>query len=129
MATTRPGGTVLVVDDDADIRAMIAQALELEGWRVLEAANGAEALHLLRGGDVPGVILLDIMMPVVNGWQFIEQQRRNPTWTGIPVVLISGDERLPEKALAAGVAGYLRKPMDLIALLDTVTRHHAPQAS
>ena len=128
MAAVRPGGVVLVVDDDPDIRLMIAQALELEGWSVTGAANGAEALRALREGTRPVVVLLDIMMPVMNGWQFMDEQRRDPALATIPVVLISGDERLPEKASEAHVAGFLKKPMDLWALLEVVQRHGAHAA-
>jgi CheY-like chemotaxis protein len=120
-----PAGLVLVVDDDVDIRDMITQALELEGWRVVGAANGAEALRAVRRGPRPDVILLDLMMPVMNGWEFMEAQRQDAALAAIPVVLISGDERLREKAAAAHVAGFLKKPMDLVALLDTVQRHGA----
>jgi CheY-like chemotaxis protein len=114
---------VLVVDDDADIRDMIAQALELEGWCVLGAANGEEALRIARRSPRPDVILLDLMMPVMNGWEFMEAQRRDAALVAIPVVLISGDERLKEKARTAHVAGFLKKPMDLVELLDAVERH------
>jgi CheY-like chemotaxis protein len=124
-ASGRPAGVVLVVDDDPDIRDMIGQALELEGWEVVGAANGEEALRLAREGPRPDVILLDLMMPVMNGWEFIDEQRRDESLATIPVVLISGDERLTEKAAKARVAGFLKKPMDLEVLLDTVQRHGA----
>jgi len=116
---------VLVVDDDADIRDMIAQALELEGWRVVGAANGDEALRAARQGPRPDIILLDLWMPVMNGWEFMEAQHHDAALAAIPVVLISGDERLQEKAALARVAGFLKKPMDLIELLDAVGRHGA----
>ncbi|MBI5478974.1 MAG: response regulator [Deltaproteobacteria bacterium] len=123
MAGARPAGVVLVVDDDPDIRDMIGQALELEGWRVVGAANGEEALRVAREGPRPDVILLDLMMPVMNGWEFLDDQRRDERLAAIPVVLISGDERLKEKAAKARVAGFLKKPMDLMELLDAVQRH------
>ena len=123
-ATGRPG-VVLVVDDDADIRDMIAQALELEGWLVGGAANGEEALRAARQGPRPDVILLDLMMPVMNGWEFMDAQREDAALATIPVVLISGDERLKEKAGKARVAGFLKKPMDLVELLAVVERHGA----
>jgi CheY-like chemotaxis protein len=125
MAEGRPAGVVLVVDDDPDIRDMIGQALELEGWTVLGAANGEEALRLARDGPRPDVILLDIMMPVMNGWEFVDEQRQDASLAAIPVVFISGDERIKHKATKAGVAGFLKKPMDLMTLLETVQRHSA----
>jgi CheY-like chemotaxis protein len=124
-AEGRTAGLVLVVDDDPDIRDMIGQALELEGWSVVGAANGEEALRVARRGPRPDVILLDLMMPVMNGWEFMDEQRRDSVLATVPVVLISGDERLTEKAAKARVAGFLKKPMDLVELLDTVQRHGA----
>jgi two-component system response regulator MprA len=114
---------VLVIDDDFDIRLVLANILELEGLRVQSAANGLEAMRQLQSGLRPSVILLDLMMPVMNGWQFMAEQARDPAAAKIPVVLISGDENLPAKASAAGVAGYLRKPVDLADLLRMVGRY------
>jgi CheY-like chemotaxis protein len=118
-------GSVMLVEDDADIRAMISMLLELEGYRVVATSNGNDALQLLREGERPGVILLDLMMPVMNGWQFREQQARDPAIAGIPVVIISGDGRAPEQSSVIDVAGFLKKPIDLELLLATVQRFTA----
>ncbi|HEY3356918.1 MAG TPA: response regulator [Polyangia bacterium] len=120
---TRDDAVVLVIDDDFDIRLMIANILELEGFRVQSAANGLEAIRQLQSGLRPTLILLDLMMPVMNGWQFMDEQARDPALRGIPVVLVSGDERLADRAATAGVAGYLRKPVDLDDLLRTVEQY------
>jgi len=124
METPLNGKPVMLVEDDPDIRAMISQLLELEGYRVVTSANGKEALAALHSeGDRPGLILLDLMMPVMNGWQFREEQARDPAIASIPVVVISGDGGC---GVCEGVEieanGYLKKPIDLEVLLSTVQR-------
>ncbi len=116
---------VLVIDDDADIRDSIGDILELRGYRVARAANGREALERLRSGPPPCVILLDLMMPVLNGWEFREQQSRDARLADVPVVVISGDGSTDEKAAKIGVAEFLRKPLELSAILEVVRRHCA----
>jgi CheY-like chemotaxis protein len=121
----RQRGTVLVVEDDHDIRDTLCEALEARGLTALRAANGREAIELLRHLPAhiyrPSVILLDLMMPVVSGWDFLAQLRQNHFLRSIPVVVISAvddEQRVPRE-----VAGYLKKPFDLRALLDAVTPH------
>jgi len=116
-------GPVLVVDDDFDIRSMIAQILELEGFEVVAAHSGSEALARLREGDrMPKLILLDIMMPVMDGWEFRHQQLADPRLAAIPVVVLSGQPAVLDKALALGAAEALKKPVPLQTLLSMVTR-------
>ncbi len=117
------GQTVLIVDDDTDIRDTICMVLEHKGYRALGAANGAEALELLGAGDPVDLILLDMMMPVMDGWGFRNSQPEGPAFVTIPVVVLTGDGRASSKAEAIGAAGYLRKPLDLDDLLATVARH------
>lgn len=114
---------VLVVDDDADIRESIGDILEMRGYKVSRAANGREALELLKDTAPPCVILLDLMMPVLNGWEFCEQQRRDERLKDVPVVVISGDGSTDQKAARIGVTEYLRKPLELQAILEVVRRH------
>jgi CheY-like chemotaxis protein len=114
---------VMVVDDDADIRDSIGDILELRGYRVARASNGREALDRLRAGTLPCVILLDLMMPVLNGWEFREQQTSDEALKSVPVVIISGDGSTDQKAASIGVAEFLRKPLELSAILDVVRRH------
>jgi len=121
--------SVLLVEDDADIRETLRTMLELDGYRVAEAENGRRALELLQAGARPSVILLDLMMPVMNGWQFREEQNRDPGLAAIPVVVISGDGRIAEKANGLGAAGCLRKPVDLDLLLATVARFAAREGA
>ena len=113
---------VMLVEDDPDIREMICALLELEGWRVIAYSNGTEALDALRAqSDPPFLILLDLMMPVMNGWQFLAEQERDPSLSGIPVVVLSGDVREGAPG-SLHVDGYLRKPIDLDVLLATVRK-------
>ena len=114
---------VLVVDDDPDIRSAIADILELRGYQVTAAANGLEALEQLRQGLRPCVILLDLMMPILNGWEFCAEQRRDAALAALPVVVISGDGSTNRKAADLGVTEFLRKPLELAAILEVVGLH------
>jgi CheY-like chemotaxis protein len=113
-----PPGSVLVVDDDADIRDLLSQFLEVEGFRVQSARNGQEAIERLRDGRGACVILLDLMMPVMNGWQFRDQQKSDPDLADIPVVVISAV--IPDHVPPIDANAYVRKPLDLDSLLETV---------
>lgn len=115
--------SILIVDDDPDIRDTLTQILEDEGYRIFAAANGQEALACLRQAAAPDLILLDLMMPIMNGWQFRAEQRQDALLAGIPVVVISADGTVGDKARAIDAAGYLQKPIKLDLLLDTI-RHH-----
>ena len=109
---------VLVVDDDADIRDLLAHFLEVEGFHVASARNGQEAIDRLRQGDRACVILLDLMMPIMNGWQFRSAQKEDPALAAIPVVVISAV--VPDHAPPIDANAYMRKPLDLDRLLTTV---------
>jgi CheY-like chemotaxis protein len=110
--------TVLVVEDNDDVRDMMAVTLQLEGHQVITAANGREALESLRRGASPCVILLDLMMPVMNGWEFGAALDADPELRDLPVVVISAAGR--EVLESAHAAAYLPKPIDIDALLDVV---------
>ena len=107
---------VLVVDDDKDIRDLLSEALAGEGYSVVAARHGAEALERLRCRRAD-VILLDLMMPVMDGWQFREAQLRDPALAGIPVVVMSASD-------PAGISADARitKPVELDLLLATIER-------
>jgi len=119
----RDEAVILVIEDDADVRSMISILLGLEGYRVSTAENGREALDALHAGVRPDLILVDLMMPVMNGWQFRAEQVRDPSIANIPAVVISGGDRVAEHTKALGAADYLRKPIDLDVLLATVRRY------
>ena len=116
----------LVVDDDVDIREAIAISLSDEGHDSVCAANGEEALALLRAGLHPKIILLDLMMPVMNGWQFQEEARRDPQLSAIPVFVVTGDTMAARRATDVGAAGHLRKPFEERDLLALVARFCVP---
>ncbi len=118
------GAAVLLVDDDVDILEALAMALEAAGYATLAAHNGMEALALLRSGVRPCVILLDLMMPIMSGWAFREEQLRDPELASLPVVVLTGDGKVAQKAASLEVATYLKKPFELDALLAVVRRHH-----
>ena len=110
---------VLVVDDDADIRETLSLILEDEGYDVQSAADGAAALAVLRSGPAPDVILLDLMMPVMNGWQFRDAQLKDLAFASVPVVVLSADSSLRDKASYFGGV-YLSKPVNIDSLLTTI---------
>ncbi|PYQ78988.1 MAG: response regulator [Acidobacteria bacterium] len=81
---------VLIVEDDADLREMMAQLLSLEGFQAAAVANGSEALQYLHNGHIkPDVILLDLMMPVMDGWEFRRKQQADPAFADVPVIVLS----------------------------------------
>lgn len=120
---------MLVVDDDADIRKMLAEILELEGYEAILAANGREALGRLRAGVRPSLILLDLMMPGMNGWEFRSEQLQDPDLASIPVVILTGDGQADRKATDVGAVSYLCKPLDVEALLGLIERYEGNRNS
>ncbi|WP_438027678.1 response regulator [Sorangium sp. So ce233] len=115
-------GRILVVEDDLDIRSILSQLLVFEGYDVEEAADGAEALALLRRDQPPALILLDLMMPVMDGWQLRAELQRDPALASIPVVIVSADVRAEQEASRLRVEGLLKKPLQIEPLLELVHR-------
>lgn len=111
---------VLVVEDDPDTRDAMALILELEGCEVAKAANGREALDRLRQGRRPGLIVLDLMMPVMDGWQFRREQVQDPRLASVPVLIVSAHVDPAGASAALGAAGVLQKPVDLGRLQQAV---------
>ena len=111
---------VLVVDDDYALLDAVKDVLEDEGYEVSVAANGLEALKELRRGARPNVILLDLMMPVMNGWEFREEQLRDQSLAAIPTVIITAHNRPDESARELGAVSCIRKPVKPEQLLSTV---------
>lgn len=114
--------TILLVEDDFDVREALAETLRDEGYRVDCAVDGEQALHYLRRGARPGLILLDLMMPRMSGSEFRMVQKVDPRLRDVPVVLLSADGRMAEKARALETAGAIKKPVDLDELLSTIAR-------
>ena len=109
---------VLVVEDDTDLRESICTVLADAGYTSWAAENGEVALERARA-ERPCVILLDLMMPIMNGWEFRSEQLRDPNLSSIPVIIMTADGRAREKAQALH-ADYLKKPITLDALLNLV---------
>lgn len=107
---------MLVVEDDADIRTALVEYLEDEGYDVAAAENGAVALARLANGPLPGVVLLDSTMPVLDGAATLARLRANPAWAEIPVVLSTADARGPE----LGADRCLTKPFSIGDLVATL---------
>lgn len=112
---------IFVVDDDADLRETLGQLLTEEGYATTLCENGRAALERLRGGVRPRLILLDLMMPVMNGWEFREAQLRDEGLRGIPVLIMTASQAMDTGALDA--AEILHKPVGLAELVDAVERN------
>ena len=120
----RPG-PILIVEDDDDIRETLVAVLSDEGHEIMAAADGAEALDILRQALLlPRLILLDLMMPVMNAWDFREELLKTEQLRVIPIVLLSGDARVVDKSVGLGAAAALLKPISLAQLLDVVEQFH-----
>jgi CheY-like chemotaxis protein len=120
MTTDRP---ILIVDDDVDVRESIGDALEDEGFHVAGAANGKEALELLRNDKLrPELILLDVMMPEMDGWAFRTEQRSDPDIASIPVIVFTAHGSPREVAEKMQAVGFLKKPLRLVDLLSEIDR-------
>lgn len=114
--------TILLVEDDHDTRVSIRQNLEAEGYFVFSAANGQQALELLERIKPPCLILVDLVMPLMNGIEFIERVEANPALHLIPLVVVSAFPALAKSSIAKAI---IQKPMDLKVLIDTV-REYCP---
>jgi CheY-like chemotaxis protein len=114
---------ILVVDDEAQIRFLISELLSEEGYTVAQAANGREALiYLQTAKPLPCVIILDLMMPIMNGWEFLRIRQQNPVFAPIPIVVISA-ARTFATATLLGAQEALAKPLDLDRLLATIQQY------
>lgn len=125
MASEAPKKPVLIIEDDEDVAATIAEVLEGDGFRATIAHDGREALALLENGLQPGLILLDMSMPVMNGWEFRQEQSRIQSATSVPVIVVTADGDAKRKADSIHAQGFLAKPVTLNALLSTVERTYA----
>ena len=113
---------ILVIEDDQEISDSLRDLLEGEGYRVATAANGREGIDALRRqGRHPCIVLLDLMMPVMNGWQFLEVKGKDEGLAPIPVIVVTA-YRDKVASVADETAGFVTKPIDVSRLLDVVHR-------
>jgi len=119
---TVPKQLVLVVEDDPDIREVTVLLLQHEGYDVVSAPDGSAALELLRKGVEPRGIVLDLMMPVMNGWDFRRHQLADPALASIPVIVVSADPLAQRLASSPGVRDVFSKPVDIDELLRSLER-------
>lgn len=122
MSTLSSVCQILIVDDEESIRKTLADILADAGYTVATAANGAEALNYLRHAQHPRLILLDLMMPIMDGWHFRTRQCNDPALQTIPVVVLSAYLELGQRATTIAADAYLPKPIDLDELLTLVER-------
>ena len=116
------GKALMVVEDDDGQRGALGILLAGAGYRVFSAANGREALDLLRNGPVPDLILLDMLMPVLDGWHLLRQLKAMPFLGTVPIIIITGTILAPEWGLAHSCAGILHKPIEPEPLLREIQR-------
>jgi two-component system, chemotaxis family, chemotaxis protein CheY len=120
---TTQSANILVVEDDRDLRETFVEALEDEGYNVGEASDGLRALEYLRSSaPKPQLILLDLMMPNMNGFQFREEQLKNVQFAAIPVAVLTAEANAKEKAESLNAAAFMSKPVSMDSLLELVGR-------
>nr|WP_211485268.1 response regulator [Corallococcus exiguus] len=121
VSSTPSRSTILIVDDEPDLREVVAELLEMEDYTVLQAANGQAALAVLAANnDQPCLVLLDLMMPVMDGHEFLHRLREEERYRELPVLMLTA--HFSAKA-PPGTVGLLRKPVDIPELLAMVARH------
>ncbi len=111
---------ILLVDDDDATRGGMAELMRLDGYRVVEASDGGEALDTLRAGAAPCLVLLDLNMPGMSGWEFRALQRRDRRIAHLPIVLLSAHGGLEQQAESLQLAGFLPKPIDFDRLRSMI---------
>lgn len=114
---------VAIIEDDAEFRNMLRELLEEEHYRVVAVGNGAEALETLRGQSLPNVILLDVSMPVMDGFDFLRFRNDDPQLSAVPVVLVTNAK--PHERPTVGVNDVVRKPIDIDEILFAIKRYCA----
>lgn len=112
--------SILIVEDDIDIRSALVQILRLEGHNTAEAANGKEALEYIRNNPRPCMVLLDMMMPVMGGRQFLDIFKDEPESSKVPVVIISA---IADRVDTSGAKEFIKKPMEVSKLLEVVAKY------
>lgn len=114
---------ILIVEDDNSIRELLVELLQSEGYEVASAVNGLEGLKYLQNNENPNLILVDLMMPVMDGYTFRTEQVKNPKWSKIPVVVMSAEANAKEKMKSYNITAFLSKPVELDTILKTVEQY------
>lgn len=117
---SQPSTDLLLVEDDPETRDATIDVLQAVGYRVQSAVDGRDALAWLAANESPRLIILDLMMPVMNGWQFRSAQLANPAIAAIPVMLVSAGQSLEQDAKELRAAAAVAKPVDLGVMLDKI---------
>ena len=118
--------SILIVEDNDDIRETLEQVLKTEGYNVCAVTNGRDALVALKKVPAPALVLLDLMMPVMNGWEFMEAQKEDAVFASLPVVVVSAlnaPTALSNNAIPLPAVGYIKKPIALNTLMDIVVQY------
>ena len=123
------GVQILVIEDDHDIRQAFADVLAVLGYTVRCVADGREALDYLAAHPAPCLIFLDLMMPGMDGFEFRARQRHTPALAAIPVVVLSADGKVEDRAREIEASGWLRKPIEFEALHEALRRWCGPEAA
>jgi CheY-like chemotaxis protein len=124
MNTPPFSATILVVEDEHSIRELLVELLEDEGYDVASAKNGREALtYLQQSSQLPRLILLDLNMPVMSGWEFRDKQQTDSTLRQIPVVVVSASTTIAQQRSTIHADGYVPKPIEYDTLINTVERY------
>lgn len=114
---------ILIVEDSQEIREQIGIFYKSEGYNVKLASDGSQALDILKTSEeLPGVVLLDLMMPGMDGMQFRIEQEKDPRIANVPVLVMTADAHADVKAIKVGAKGYLRKPVELDTLLKVAEK-------
>jgi CheY-like chemotaxis protein len=114
---------VLVVEDDRDIREVMVEILESAGYAVSSASDGAEALAYLKAGTRPCIIVLDLMMPVMDGWTFSQEKQKDPELAAIPVLVVSAVGRQDPRNASMNAVAHLSKPLNVDKLMAALQIH------
>lgn len=114
---------ILVVEDDTSIRELLVELLESEGYVVSSAVNGLEGIKYLQSQQTPDLILIDLMMPVMDGYSFRSEQLKNSKWASIPTVVMSAEANAKEKMKNFNITAFLSKPVELDTILKTVAQY------
>ena len=123
MTTRQKTRSVLVIEDEAEIRNFAFRVLELEGYRVLKADNGNDGLKMVKSSRELAMVLLDLRLPGRDGWGVLQEMKKDPRLSGIPVVVFSALAATwqKKKAISMGAASYLTKPVDAASLKKAVS--------